>query len=356
MTEHSQQLRNAQQLLQARRQQARIDYRPQIGQLFTAVAPLVMAQPAPEPSPAAMPDNANPTLYHHGEIALAANRAGESCHYQLWLALRHIDADGRGWLSQKTAQDAFCTEDGPNSTYLYKTPRLRQLLRDGNDAYWRLDETNGRIFYLKEARLMTHLGLRPLTGRHVAIGAAQIFSSIQTFRAHCFAAWLANRENPISQATIEQLTGLPARTQLRYCRLANVTTTPNLSVGPRYTQDTAQETAWRHQGSFKFADYRGKQGPAGRAYVAWHLPTSYSVTADQSSRRRQKRTNSQTVDLRHNRDAGTGRLAVCFFRNGAMAAKAANRQAPGHTEAPTDHYWPGIKARSKSQLWHCLTV
>jgi hypothetical protein len=352
MTDYSQQLLNAQQLLQARRQQAGINYRPAIS--LTA-APPQFALTITEPAPVGAPTRGiEEDIYHHGEIALAANRAGQSIHYQLWLALRHIDANGRGWLSQKSAQEAFCAEDG--RAYLYKTPRLRQVLREGNNAYWRLDEANGRIFYLKEARLMSHLGLRPLTGRHVAITAGQIFTSIQTFRAHCFAAWLANRVNPISQATIEQLTGIPARTQLRYCQLADVATTANLSIGPRHNQDAAQEAAWRHEGTFKFVDFRGKQGPAGRGYVAWHLPTSYSVNADQGSRRRQKRTNNQTIDLRHNRDAGNGRLVACFFCNGAMAIKAANRQTPGRTEAPTDHYWPGIKARSKSQLWHCLTV
>lgn len=348
MTELSQQLLNAQQQLQQLRRQQGITYQPSLalGSFAVPAAPVV-----DEPAPA--PDAADP-IYHHGQIALAANRAGQSCHYQLWLALRHIDDDGRGWLATETAQDAFCVEQGTNSTYLYKKPRLRQLLAEGNGIYWRLDGDNQRIFYLKEARLAQALGARQLTGRHVAISAEHIFTNIQTFRAHCFAAWLANRENPISQLTIEQLTGITARTQLRYCKLAGIATTDNLSIGPRYSKDNHQECAWYHSGTFKFADYRGKQGPDGRQYVAWHLPTSYNVDAATSSRRRQKRTNNQIADLRHHQDAGNGRLQVLFFRNGKAAAKVANRQMSDGERR--DHYWPGTKARSGTKLWHCLTV
>lgn len=346
----SQQLLNAQALLQQRRQQAGITYRPSLplgGFALPAPTPAVeiaAVEPTPEPA----------QLFHHGDIAIAANRAGQSTHYQLWLALRHLDTDGRGWLSQKAAQDAFCSDQRTNETYLYKKTRLRQLVAEGNGVYWRLDEQNQRVFYHRESRIADGLGMKRLTGRHVAIGAAQIFTSIQTFRAHCFAAWLANHTNPISQETIAQLTGIPPRTQLRYTNAANIQTTANLSIGPRYTQDAAQECAWQHGNIFKFADFRGKQGPAGRRYVAWHLPTSYSVTATSSSRRRQKRTNNQMADLRHYRDAGNGRLRVLFFPNGAAAAKIANRQmADGD---PRDHYWPGTKARTGTKLWHCLTV
>jgi hypothetical protein len=358
MTEElSQQLTNAQRQLQQLRQQQGIDYRPAvaIGGPAAPAAPLrVEAAPMAElaEAPAAEPVE----VYHHGQIALAANRAGHSCHYQLWLALRHLDPDGRGWVSKKTAQDALCVERGTNSTYLYKLPRLRQLLVEGNDIYWRLDDANQRIFYLKESRLAAALGVLHFTGRHVAISAAEIFTNIQGFRAHCFAAWLANRDNPISQHTIEQLTGIPARTQLRYCTLADIITTDNLSIGPRYSQQNHQECAWYHEGTFKFADYRGKQGPEGRRYVAWHLPTSYSVNAATSSVRRQKRTNNQLAGLRRNPNAGNSRLQVLFFRNGKVAAKVAGRQMSVSDGDRRDHYWPGTTARTGTKLWHCLTV
>lgn len=347
----SQQLLNAQAQLHQLRLQAGISYQPTIGLPVGGFA----APAAPicvETVPLAEPESTK--LYHHGEIALAANRAGQSTHYQLWLALRWLDSNGRGWLTQETAQTAFCAAQSANATYLYKKPRLRQLFAEGNGVYWRLDVQNQRVFYLRESRLALALGVHQLTGRHVAIKAEQIFTNIQTFRAYCFAAWLANRENPISKTAIEQLTGLNPRTQLRYANLASIETTPNLSIGPRFTQTNHQECAWHHPGTFKFADFRGKQGSVGRRYVAWHLPTSYAVDAAISSRRRQKRTNSQLADLRHNRDAGNGRLTTCFFRNGKLAYKVANRQASD--DVRRDLYWPGMKARSKTQLWNCLTV
>ena len=120
----SQQLLNAQKQLQQLRQKNGI------------AAPAATAAPQFQFTiiPAASSQPAEPeeldSINHHGDIALAALRSGDSCHYQLWLALRLLDATGSGHVALSAAKDAL-TEESSDS-FMYQVPRLKQLLAEGN--------------------------------------------------------------------------------------------------------------------------------------------------------------------------------------------------------------------------------
>lgn len=347
-------LANAQKQLEKLRSQHGVDYRPtlSVGGGFAA-APVRDVATAEAVQPGSPPVA---QLSHHGDIAIAALRSGESVHYQLWLVMRLLDVQGSGCLAVGVAREQL-TQEGA-ATFLYQWPRLKQLLMEGDGKYWRLDDgVKGRVFIRREASIAALLGISRLRGCHVVIEQPEVLCRVQLFRAHCFAAWMANRIRPISQATIERMTGITPRTQLRYCRLANIDTISNIAIGPRYGADVAEECAWQHGGSFKFKDYRGKQGPAGQEYVAWHLPTSYSNGAAHGSKRQRKRTNNYLAGLRTNRDAGNDQIAAIFFGNGALAARAADRQVSGDVGLVQEFYWPGLRSRSKDvQLWHSMAV
>lgn len=340
-------LLNAQKQLQQMREQ--IGYRPtiSIGAGETAVSQHITTQLTIQPA-SRQPEELE-AINHHGDIALAALRSGDSCHYQLWLALRLLDATGSGHVALSAAKDAL-TEESSDS-FMYQAPRLKQLLAEGNGRFWQL--TDERLWLRSTVRVAHVLGVERLNGRFFSIAKDDVTGRTAVFRAHCYAAWLSNHTNPMSQATIERLTGLTPRTQRRYCQLANIEVQQNITIGPAAHADR-QEIAWQHGNTFEFTDFQGQQGPAHRRYIAWHLPANYAVNGPQGSRRQQKRHNQQLAGLATTETPGNGQFAGTrlFFANGKAAAKAANRQMSG--VPATDIYWQQRRAKSGTGIWNVI--
>ena len=144
-------------------------------------------------------------ILHHGEVAVAAMREGMSSHYQLWLAARMLDEAGCGWVRWEDLCTAVCQ---PGSWFMYQVPRLRQILREGEGLFW--DVGKGRVWLRSLARVAGVFGLQRLGGEFVTIDRETAVAGAQRFRAVCFAAWLTNHKNPMTQATIERLTGIGA--------------------------------------------------------------------------------------------------------------------------------------------------
>ena len=343
----SQQLLNAQKQLQQLRQKNGIAATTIVGEGPRALPPTIQFTIIPAAS-TAQPQELE-RINHHGDIALAALRSGESCHYQLWLALRLLDATGSGHVALSAAKDAL-TEESSDS-FMYQVPRLKQLLAEGNGRFWHIDEE--RLWLRSTVRVAHVLGVTRLNGRFFTIAKDEIVGGTAVFRAHCYAAWLSNHTNPMSQATIERLTGLTPRTQRRYCQLANIEVQQNITIGPAAHTADRQEIAWQHGNTFEFTDYRGQQGPAHRRYIAWHLPANYAVNGPQGSRRQQKRHNQQLAGLATTETPGNGQFAGTrlFFANGKAAAKAYNRQMSGET---TDIYWQQRRAKSGTGIWNVI--
>lgn len=353
----SQALLNAQQLLLQYRQRDGVTYRPPAAPIDAARPAAACAPALPLPvrvlpekdteQAAARPSALRAEMAHHGDVAIAAMHAGQSSHYQLWLLMRFLDQEGAGRVDGEALRLHLTA--GASKHQLYNAPRLRQLLVEGDGRYWQLpaDGSRANIYYASTAALAFDLGVRRLSGRFATITAAQAKAAAAEFRAWCFAAWLANRRNPITQETIERLTGISPRTQRRYARLARIDPHANVAIGPRRTPETAQEQAWRRgTGYFEFTDHLGKQGPAGRVYCAWHLPNGYAPGVETGSRSQQRSANRRLATLvkngaRGNRQAA-GSHTRLFFENGSQAAQGSGQEA----------YWRGLKARTGTALWY----
>jgi hypothetical protein len=201
--------------------------------------------------------------------------------------------------------------------------------------------------------LLAHrLGIMRLEGRFVWMTAAQAKASAATFRAWCFAAWLANHRNPITQETIEALTGISPRTQRRYGRLAGIETVNNVAIGPRYTAEAAREQLWQRGQVFEFKDHKGRQGAAGRSYCAWHLPNGYATCVETVNRSKQRTANKRLNNLMNNGARGNGQAfeghTRLFYDNGAQAAQ-------GQRDGEQECYWRGARARTGTVLWRVMT-
>lgn len=350
----SQALLNAQADLLRRRQSSGAAYRPPTavpsGEWVARLAADLQQQTQtlkPAVSPKATTAVSRTSILHYAEIGLAAMSAGESIHYQLWLLARLVDGSDAGRLDLEALAAAATGE--ASKTRLYNLPRFRQIISEGSGRYWQI--SNGRLWLTGLPRLAASLGIARLTGTAVEIEPGQIAASAGYFRAHIFAAWLTALKNPISQQTIERITGITPRTQRRYLRRANVATRDNLAIGPALTDTAAQDCAWQHDGVFVFTDFNGKQGPAGKRYLAWRLPTSYQPRPAAGAKRAKRRANRHIADLAPTQERGNGEAPHrLFYATGAAAARAYN-----HRSDDGDIYWRFHRSRSTgADLWHSL--
>jgi len=197
--------------------------------------------------------------------------------------------------------------------------------------------------------------LNQLEGNPVAIPVKGLLKGIKAVRAHFYASFHSGRKtnNPISREKLRTITSVPERTQLDYETTANITTQKNMAIGERYSQTQTHERAWLHgKAAFHFVDINGFQGKAGRDYVAWHLPNSYTGPHVTCCKGRQKKINRRLVDLVMQGMRGNGREQVdkVFWPHGAAAGAA-------HTKNQTqDAYWPQQHTRTRAfYLWQVLS-
>jgi hypothetical protein len=311
--------------------------------------------------PAAIP--LSPTL------ALAILKAGQVTCGRLWLLLRHLDRDGRGWLESEAVYSALAGEG--SDLHLCSRRHLARLLDEGEGLFWTAGSSgsgkDGRIWLHSQARVAGALGIEKLTGRPVALPVSILLGPIGRLRAHFYASFHSGRAgeqdygSPIGRGTLEAMTGVPRRTQQVYDRRAGVRVRSNIALGPAVSSgpettmsplpssSAGQELAWQYgRAYFPFTDHRGKSGRAGRTYHAWRLPNSYQGPHACLPRGRQRRLNRQLADLGMKRGAGNGRAAErpdrCFFPHGAAAVRAWSRR-----EAVVV-YWP-CKGSGRWLVW-----
>jgi hypothetical protein len=282
-------------------------------------------------------------------------KAGLAASGRLWLVLRHLDHDGRGWLALDQVQQQLC--DKGSELRICGRRQLRNLLRQGQGIFWQRDKS--RVWLRSAARAALALEVDRLRGQPVAVPLAILSGGMGQVRAHFYAAFHSGRPGekegmgtPISRATLRKISRVPARTQRLYEQRTGVEVRANMAVGERLTDRNYQERAWRHgRATFSFTDSKGKHGPAGGRYVAWRLPNSYQGPHALCPKGRMKKINHQ-IDLVNSRVQGND-LDRAFDRlfqaNGREAGRAYNR------DQRRDIYWPASRPVAGGRcLWRVL--
>lgn len=321
------------------------------------------AKPAPAP-PRQDPGAATVRLYP--DLGLAILRADQAAAGRIWLLLRHLDGDGRGWVSLKEARKQLTGKRSPLRVCGWR--QLRNLLARGDGLFWKRDplpSTTGRIWLRSVGRVAAALHVDCLRLGPVALPVAPLLESIGVVRAHFYASFHSGRseEAPIARSTLKQLSSVSRRTQQQYERRAGVKQQQNYAIGPPLATVDAQERAWRHgRACFPFTDRRGKRAKAGGTYLAWQLPNSYTGPHASAARGRQKQINRRLVDLFMKGITGNGRNTVdgqppaqgtaspqkCFYGNGQAAVR-------GYSRNPErDAYWKSPHKQSGGSIWHLL--
>ena len=317
------------------------------------LAPEEWALEATTPPAAARPQKEEEVVTLHPALALAMLRQKQAAAGRVWYLLRYLDRGGRGWLP---AEEVTRELTDKKAHWRICGPRqLRNLLRQGQGVFWERDKE--RIWLKSAAKVALALGVKRLSGRPVAMPVAALAGGMGQVRAHFYAAFHSGRApqdqgrpgRPVSRATLAKLSGVPARSQRHYEKIATVRAQANIAVGPVYTEETFRKQAWRHgRATFRFTDYQGRLGAPGRAYVAWRLPNSYHGPHEQCPRGRKKKINQQ-IDLVNGWAQGNDRPGRLFHPNGGQAGRAFNR------DSERDRYWPDSRRRSgRPQIWQAL--
>ena len=301
----------------------------------------------------------------HPSLALALLRQQQVAAGRLWLLLRALDGEGRGWLARSDIEAAFADPDSPTH---FCTPRyLRQLLAEGDGFFWEregseassepaertcleyldklgtgpvertcLELVERKVWLRSQAKVAAALGVDKLRGRAVELPVSVLLGPIGDLRAHLYASFHSSRGEsapPISRAALRELSGASPRTQQAYDARAEVETQPCLAIGSLASAAGSQEDAWQHGGAaFTFTDHRGQQGAAGSSYQAHRLPNRY-VGPHRRLTGRPKRLNRQLIDLCHKGYAGNGQpesepgaAARRYYADGAAAGRVWLRQ------------------------------
>ena len=283
------------------------------------------------------------TIKLYPDVALGMLRQEKAAAGRIWLLLRHLDEAGRGWIEIDAARERLTRKDSP--WRVCGRRQLRNLLNAGEDIFW--TRRNGRIWLKSAAKTAQALGVTRLQNRPVALPVSTLLGTIGEVRAHLYASFHSGRTDaPISRAALEEISGMQRRTQRRYERTARVRRRRNFAIGGPAAGEKGEERAWRQgNAAFQLKDYQGKQGAAGKTYLAWQLPNSYAGPHAAAAKGRQKRINRELADLFMQGMTGNGqdnRLTRRFCRNGRSAAKLFSRTGE-------EVYW-----RGKENLWYVI--
>ncbi len=322
------QLANQQKNLEQRRQAEGVVYHPPVPGAVQYKPP---RQPkAWTPLPA--------TVRHYPSLGIAFIKNELSAAGRVYLLCQALDQAGRGCLDMRQVRELLSAKSSP--WRIVGRRRLRQILIQGEGLLW--SRSNDRLWLQSPARVCNALQCGKLQGSPVALPLADLLGGIQQTRAAFLAAWHTGRKNdkPISQATVQELTGIPSATQRRYMIAAGVKAERQIAVsGANCDQANIQELTYRHGQTFEFRDYKGQQGKRGAVTVAWNLPNIYKPSYQRASSGRLKKLN-RVIDLVLIGARGNGqKVEQIFHSKASQAAKAFNRDPQNDAYFPAAGLW-----------------
>ena len=339
-------LRNGQQELRCRRELASINLAKEPAQSsFSPPPQIIEVEKTADTQLVEKPK----TVAVYPSLLLAMLKQDQETAGRVYLLLRYLDTNGRGWFHIDEIRERLTRKESPLKVMGWR--RLRQVFRQGESVFWERD-SKGRLWLRSALKIALELDCHRLKGKRVDLPLKALLGGIGAVRAHFYASFHSGRrsDNPISRDTLEDITGLCPRTQRAYDRLAGVKRQQNIAVGPKHTEITAKEQYWqRGRAVFAFVDSQGQRGTKNRHYLAWQLPNSYQAPHRQRSKGRQKKINQQLAKLVNHGVQATDQSEVdkLFWPDGAAAGRAYSR------DQELDAYWPRGRTQKRSGLlWH----
>ncbi len=261
----------------------------------------------------------------HPSLLVACLKHEMAAIGRIWLLARFLDEQGRGWLTIDELRQQLTDKSSPLRVVGWR--RLRQVLNAGKGVFWERDDF-GRLWLYGNIRVARHLGVTHFSGDEIKLPIQELLGTIGEVRNAFYTAFHCGRaSSPISRATLQLVTGVPARTQRYYDDAHDTERVANLSL---VADAGDQETSWQHgRAAFTFIDSQGKQGRAGASYTAIRLPNSYTSTRYASLTGKRKRLNHKLKqDLANYGTQGNsdGQIQRLFFTDGKQAGRVFGRK------------------------------
>lgn len=150
-----------------------------------------------------------PTVRVYQNLNAAVFRKDVVTAYRLWIALRTLDTEGKGWVS-RDSWGRYAEVIG------WSVGKVRLAKSENNGIFFEF--TEDKIFYNSLVKVC--VALDTTAGRTVFIPRYAI-NSYGTFRKFLYLAFFANGVN-ISRQNLEKLFGIDKRTQRRYEKSLNI--------------------------------------------------------------------------------------------------------------------------------------
>jgi len=342
-------LRNAQAALQQQRLQLGVAAQaPCVAS--SSIDPLGQGEGDLPPSNQGVSSIASASVIAHPTMLLAMLKQNLEAPGRVYFLLRSIDTYGRGWLEIADIRQMLTAKDSPWRICGWR--RLRQLFKQGEGIFWQRDSKD-RLWLKGAHKIAYALDCGRLLGFPIRLPISSLLGGIQAVRGAFYAAFHSGRaSSPISRQTLQELSGVPERTQRSYDRVARVERQANIAIGERYSKEVVEARAWQQgRAVFHFVDSRGLHGKPKAEYLAWHLPNSYTGPHERRSRANRKRVNRKLADLVKKGIPGTSEQKVerLFWPNGALAAKGYSR------DPQRDAYWLPHQPSQSGQLWRVMS-
>ena len=305
-----------------------------------------------EQEPATAPDPVKRDQVRiYASLAHKAIEQGNVPALRVWLLLRHLDEQGRGWTTTEEALNGLSKKTA--STYICGQRRVRQILQNGEGIFWTRRE--GRVWITGAAKVCRNLGVTHLDGQPVFVPLKGITDSLKRFKAHLYATAHSrrpeNKSAPISRTALRQITNTSERSQQEYDNLLNVERVACYHLGEAYSKDNLIESYWQHGNGFEFIDVRGRHGRKGAKYVARRLGNTYNVTQQlHTANGRKKKINHYLNGLVKKPTQGNEQEKVdkLYFSNAKAAIKST--QTTTRYYAASGSHQPRY-AKEQSAIW-----
>lgn len=284
-----------------------------------------------------------------GTIAAAILKHDGGTVGRLWIVLRaHFANEGQsGMVSAESLWHCLST-----AFPQYSQRHLRDLLNRGEGIYWKRDGF-GRLWLTGITKVAERLEVERLQGVRVVIPLADLTGKLTQMRTALQAAFHVSRksDNPISRATLRDLTGISERSQREQENEHRelIDSQANYSLDGVATSISAENHAFRYkQNSFHFTDKREIQGKSGNIHLAHQLPNSYTAHYPAASRGRKRKINRQLNRVNQGaRGTDWQQVETVFCGDGA---EGVNRFEHGSKEIA----YPSCTTKRGSRIWITL--
>lgn len=127
------------------------------------------------------PDNQEAIVVVHPTLLLSMLKENLEASGRVWLLLRAIDRQGRGWLHVEDIRRKLTAKD--SNWRICGWRRLRQLLHQGQDIFWERDK-NGRLWLKGAHRIAYTLNSGRLQGFPVELPLARFWAEFRPLGRH----------------------------------------------------------------------------------------------------------------------------------------------------------------------------